>query len=60
MDALSRRIVEAVKGAKRISVGFTGEAGDDGLTLHFDGRKKDIRKLAHDIALALQDYMNGR
>ncbi len=59
MDALSRRIVEMVKGAKRISIGFT-EGEEDGLTLHFDSRKKDIRKLAHDIALALQDYMNER
>jgi len=60
MDVLTRRIVEMVKDAKRISVGFTGGGEEDGLTLHFDGRKKNIRKLAHDIALALQDYMNER
>lgn len=60
MDALSRRIVEMVKDAKRISIGFTEGREEDGLTLHFDGEKKNIRKLAHDIALALQDYMNER
>lgn len=56
MNTLSRRIVELVKDADTISVGFAGKDADS-LTLHFDNRKKDIRKLAHDIALALQDYM---
>lgn len=59
LDALSRRMVEIVKTAKVIHITVSGGGIDDeGLTLHFDNRRKSIKKLSHDIALALQDYMN--
>ena len=59
LDALSRRMVEMVKAAKEIRITIPGQGFDDeGLTLHFDNRRKSIKKLSHDIALALQDYMN--
>lgn len=60
LDALSRRMVEIVKTAKviHITVSRGGGIDDEGLTLHFDNRRKSIKKLSHDIALALQDYMN--
>ncbi len=58
LDALSRRMVEIVKTAKVIHITVSGGGIDDELTLHFDNRRKSIKKLSHDIALALQDYMN--
>lgn len=51
----SRRIVELVKEARELHICIPGE---DGITVRFSNQRKSIKKLAHDIALAMQDYMN--
>lgn len=57
LDRISRVCVESVKNARRIALRITGEREEE-LTIVFDNRKHDIRKLSHDLALAVQDYFN--
>lgn len=50
LDRYQRQFVQRVKEARSISVVI------DGGLLQLDFRKEDIHKLAHDIAIAIQDY----
>ena len=56
-----RMLVESIKTAKRLKITIGGSMYDDedGKTLFtFDMRVRDIRKLTHDVALAVQDFVN--
>lgn len=57
LDRYDRQRVEAVKMASTISIRIN-EGTPDELTLQVKPIVKDIKKLRHDIALALQDYFN--
>ena len=61
LDATSRRIVEMVKGARELRISILGRDDvDEGITIRFNSQRKSIKKLSHDIALAMQDYMNNQ
>ena len=55
-----RMLVESIKTAKRLKITIGGGSMyDDGKTVFtFDMRVRDIRKLTHDVALAVQDFVN--
>lgn len=56
-----RMLVESIKTAKRLKITIGGSMYDDedGKTVFtFDMRVRDIRKLTHDVALAVQDFVN--
>mgnify|MGYP007101847809 CR=1 FL=1 len=59
LDKYQRAAVESIKEADTLKLtiggGIYDEYGD--LTLSFIAKRNDIRKLRHDIALAVQDYM---
>ena len=60
LDQNQRRMVEDIKDAKTLKITVGGGKYDDygDVMLTFDMSIRDIRKLRHDIALALQDYFN--
>lgn len=60
LDHNQRIIVESIKNAKRLKISIGGgKYEDDGQALlTFDMDIKDIRKVRHDIALAVQDFLN--
>lgn len=52
-----RRIVEFLKQAKTVKIVAVGECGTE---LEFKPSPvQDLRKIRHDIALAVQDYFNN-
>lgn len=52
-----RRIVEFLKQAKTVKIVAVGEQGTE---LEFKpSTVQDLRKIKHDIALAVQDYFNN-
>ncbi len=56
-----RMLVESIKTAKRLKITIGGSMYDDedGKTVFtFDMRVRDIRKLTHDVALAVQGFVN--
>ena len=56
-----RMLIESIKTAKRLKITIGGSMYDDedGKTVFtFDMRVRDIRKLTHDVALAVQDFVN--
>lgn len=56
-----RMLVESIKTAKRLKITIGGSMYDDedGKTVFtFDMRVRDIRKLTHYVALAVQDFVN--
>ena len=56
-----RMLVESIKTAKRLKITIGGSMYDDedGKTVFtYDMRVRDIRKLTHDVALAVQDFVN--
>ena len=55
LDRIQRSFVEKTKDAKTLRITING-GGYDELSLVFDGRTFDTRKLSHDVALAIQDY----
>lgn len=58
LSQIDRRFVELVKHARNIRI--TANYGcDDELTLCFNDNKSDIRKLTHDVALAVQDQLRN-
>ena len=57
LDGVERKFVEVVRHARKIKV-VVNEGSSDELRLTFDEAKYDIRKLTHDVALAIQDYLN--
>lgn len=59
LDKNQRIIVESIKSAKRLKISMGGgKYEDDGTALvTLDIDMGDIRKVRHDIALAVQDYM---
>jgi len=52
-----RILVERIRRAKSIKI-VINEDSDDQTTLAARPRIKDIRKLAHEVAIAWQDYLN--
>ena len=57
LGQIERRFVEMVKNARTIRI--TVNAGcQDELFLVFDERRGSIRKLTHDVALAVQEQLN--
>ena len=55
LDPIDRQFVQRVKEAEEITVVVNvGETGE--LRLKFSARRNDIKKLRHDIAIAIQDY----
>lgn len=60
LDRNQRIIVESIKNAKRLKISIGGgKYEDDGVTLlTLDMDMRDIRKVRHDIALCVQDFLN--
>ncbi len=59
MDTLHRQVVELARGAGSITLILNeGGGNNQEVTLRWDTRRYDIRKLRHDIALAIQDFFN--
>lgn len=59
MDTLHRQVVELARGAGSITLILNEGGGkSEEVTLKWDSRQYDIRKLRHDIALAIQDFFN--
>lgn len=57
LEPRERKIVEAVRRAHSISITIDG--GFNQFSISTRSGKGDIRKFAHDIAIALQDYFNA-
>ncbi len=59
MDTLHRQVVELARGAGSITLILNEGGGkSEEVTLKWDSRQYDIRKLRHDIALSIQDFFN--
>lgn len=62
LSKTERMLVESIKTAKRLKITIGGGSmydDEDGKTVFtFDMRVRDIRKLTHDVALAVQDFVN--
>ena len=59
MDTLHRQVVELARGAGSITLILKeGGGNNQEVTLKWDTRRHDIRKLRHDIARAIQDFFN--
>ena len=52
LDRIRRNLVQRIKEARRISV----IVNDKELQIDFPSEPGDIKKLSHDIAIAIQDY----
>lgn len=52
LDRYDRQFVQRVREAEEITV----VVNDGELRLKFSARRNDIKKLRHDIAIAIQDY----
>lgn len=57
LDREDRLFVAMVRTARSIKI-TVNEGCSDALTLRFDDSKAEIRKLTHDVAIALQDFLN--
>ena len=57
LSTVDRMFVAMVRTARSIKI-VVNPGGSDELTLRFDDTKRDIRKLSHDIGIALQDFLN--
>ena len=57
LDTIDRKFIEMVKRARSIRI-VVNYGCDDELTLRFNEQKDDIHKLTHDVALAVQDFVN--
>ena len=57
LDRASRYYVERVRGAQTVSI-IVNEGKEDELRIRTQPDTGGIKKLTHDIALALQDYFN--
>ena len=56
LGATERLLIERVRRAERLTITATLEGGAE---ITFDSRGKgDTKKLRHDIAIALQDFIN--
>jgi len=56
LSATDRLLIERVRRAERLTITATLDTGD---TITFDTKGKgDSKKLKHDVAIALQDYIN--
>ena len=53
----ARKAIQRIKDADTISVKINGGTNAE-LQLDFTSRRANIRKLNHDIALAIQDFYN--
>ncbi len=53
-----RKCVEMIRGASDVTI-IINDYGRDNLTLKFMN-KEEVKKLAHDIALSVQDIYNKR
>lgn len=60
LDKNQRIIVESIKNANRLKISIGGgKYEDDGTALlTLDMNIRDIRKVRHDIALCVQDFLN--
>lgn len=58
MDTLHRQLVELARGAGSITLILNEGGKNEEVTLKWDSRQYDIRKLRHDIALSIQDFFN--
>ncbi len=59
LERYERQMVEAVRRSAKITISVNRGNGDEAMRLIFDSRHCDIRKLSHDIALSIQDYLNN-
>lgn len=59
LDRATRYIVERVRGAQTVSI-IVNEGKNDELRIRTEASIGRIRKLTHDIALAIQDFFNDR
>ena len=57
LDRASRYYVERVRGAQTVTI-IVNEGGKDELRIRTQPKVRGIKKLAHDLALGLQDYFN--
>ena len=55
LTRIERQLVENARSAGSISI-TCNEGRDNETTFVFDGKKYNIKKLAHDLALAIQDF----
>ena len=59
MEQQHRQVVELARGAGSITLILNEGGGrNQEVTLKWDTQRYDIRKLRHDIALAIQDFFN--
>lgn len=57
LEQNQRKMVEGIKDSGRLEIRARMPGGAD-ITLTFDNAALDIRKLRHDVALAIQDFYN--
>lgn len=56
LSAAERIVIERVRRAERLTITATLDNGD---SITFDSKGKgDVKKLTHDVAIALQDFIN--